>query len=157
MKHAAFVFFALLFMVGCQRFEGSVQIKQLGRVVAEGQYDNGVRTGTWTYFDALGEVKGQATYENGTLLNGLEVLYHDNGQKQAEGTLTNGQRDGYWIAYYRSGAIKEEGTYLHGLKTGVWRELDPSSYYITEKIYENDKLVGWKSFHQGRVGNPLNG
>ena len=42
MKHAAFVFFALLFMVGCQRFEGSVQIKQLGRVVAEGQWRNGL-------------------------------------------------------------------------------------------------------------------
>ncbi|MFT5365348.1 MAG: antitoxin component YwqK of YwqJK toxin-antitoxin module [Candidatus Latescibacterota bacterium] len=157
MKRVVIALLAWVMVVGCQRFEGSVQIKYQGRVVADGQYDNGMRTGTWTYYDDLGEIKGQGTYQNGQMQNGLEVVYHDNGHKQAEGTRTNGHKDGYWIEYYRSGAKQAEGTYLHGKKTGLWKEFDPSSFYITEKLYENDKLVGWREFKRGRLGNPLNG
>lgn len=157
MKRLVIALLAWVMVVGCQRFEGPVQIKHLGRLVADGQYDNGARTGTWTYYDDLGEMKGQGAYKNGQMASGLEVIYHDNGQKQAEGTWTSGQQDGYWIEYYRNGAKKMEGTYLHGLKTGLWKEYDPSGYYITEKVFENNKLVGWREFKRGRLGNPLNG
>ncbi len=157
MKRVVIALIALVMVTGCQRFEGVVQVKHLGQIVANGEYDNGARSGTWTYFDELGEVKGQGTYQNGKMQNGLEILYFDNGNKQAEGTWTNGQRDGYWIEYYPSGSKKAEGTYLYGKKTGLWKEYDPSYYYTTEKLFENGKLVGWREFKQGRLGNPLNG
>ena len=157
MKRVAIALFALMMVVGCGRFEGSVQIKNQGHVVADGQYENGTRAGTWTYYGLVGEIKGQGTYQNGQMQSGLEVLYHDNGHKQAEGTWTNGQRDGYWIEYFRSGAKKSEGTYLYGKKTGLWKVYDPSRFYTTEKVYEDDKLVGCREFRQGRLGNPING
>lgn len=157
MKRVVLALLAIISVTGCERFEGPVQVKQMGLVVAEGEYDNGARTGTWTYYDVGGEIKGQGTYKNGSMVSGLEIQYHDNQQKKSEGTWTNGQRDGYWIEYFRSGAKKAEGMYLYGKKTGVWKVYDPSGYYTTEKVFENDKQVGWREFKKGRLGHPLGG
>ena len=143
---------------GCQMpslFEGQTQIKQYGHVVAEGQYDSGARTGVWTYYDAAGNVRGQGTYKNGAMQNGLEITFHINGQKETESNWTNGEKDGYWASYFRSGVKKEEGHYVSGRKTGVWREYDPSSFYSVEKVFENDKQVGWRKFELARQGNPF--
>lgn len=157
MKRAVLALLGCVMVFGCGRFEGHIQVEQQGRLVAEGNYENGAREGVWKYYDGLGDVKGQGTYENGKMVEGLEVRYHDNNNTQSEGTWTNGQKDGYWVLYYRSGAKKAEGNYLHGKRTGLWKEYDPSGFYITEKVFENDKLVGWREFKKGRLGHPLNG
>jgi antitoxin component YwqK of YwqJK toxin-antitoxin module len=145
MNRAGVILLLMVLVSGCQmpsRFEGQTQIIQNGQVRAEGHYENGSRDGVWTYYDALGNVQGQGTYENSKMKSGLEITFYHNGHKEAEGTWTNGQKDGYWIAYFRSGTKQEEGNYLHGKKTGVWREYDPSFFYALEKVFEDGKLVG---------------
>ncbi len=152
------IFFVGMLMAGCQMpslFEGQTQITQYGQVRMEGQYDNGVRNGIWTYYDARGNVQGQGTYKNGVMQEGLEITFYSNGQKKAEGNWTNAQKDGHWMFYFRSGTKKEEGLYLYGKKTGVWREYDPSSFYAVEKVFEEDQLVGWREFKLARLGNPF--
>lgn len=144
--------------VGCQMpalFEGQTQIKQYGRVLAEGQYDSGDRAGVWTYYDTAGNMRGQGTYQNGVMQDGLEIIFYINGQKETESNWTNGKKDGYWASYFRSGVKKEEGLYLKNKKTGVWREYDPSSFYTLEKVFENGKQVGWRKFELARQGNPF--
>ena len=158
MKRAVIILLGMVLVSGCQmpsRFEGLTQITQQGQLRAEGHYESGSRDGVWTYYDVLGNVQGQGTYENGKMKSGLEITFYNNGQKESEGTWTNGQKDGYWIAYFRSGAKEEEGNYLHGKKTGVWREYDASSFYALEKVFEDDKLVGWREFKLARQGNPF--
>ena len=158
MKRAVVIFLGGMLMAGCQMpslFEGQTQMTQYGRVRAEGQYNNGVRDGVWTYYDAQGNVQGQGTYKDGGMQNGLEITFHSNGQKKTEGMWTNAQKDGRWMFYFRSGIKKEEGLYLNGKKTGVWREYDPSSFYALEKVFEEDKMVGWREFKLARLGNPL--
>lgn len=160
MKRVVVAFLCLVAIAGCQapsQFEGTTQIVHLGRIQAEGQYDRGQKHGVWTYYNALGTVKGQGTYAHGKMVEGLEVTFHGNGQKAAEGAWTAGQKDGFWIEYYRNGQKKSEGLYLFGKKTGLWREYDPSGFYITEKVWENDKLVGWRGLKHGRIGNPFSG
>ena len=157
-KRVAVIFVAGMLMAGCEMpslFEGQTQITQYGRVRVEGQYDNGVRDGVWTYYDARGNVQGQGTYKNGTMQNGLEITFHSNGQKKTEGMWSNAQKDGHWVSYFRSGTKKEEGLYLNEKKTGVWREYDPSSFYALEKVFEEGKLVGWREFELARLGNPF--
>ena len=157
-KRAIAILLAGILTAGCQMpslFEGQTQIKQYGRVLAEGQYDSGARAGVWTYYDAAGNVRGQGTYKNGVMQDGLEITFYSNGQKKTEGNWTNGVKDGYWASYFRNGVKKEEGHYLEGKKTGVWREYDPSSFYIIQKVFENDKQVGWRKFELARQGNPF--
>lgn len=160
MKRVVVALLSLMALSGCQapgQFEGAAQIVQMGRIKADGQYDRGQKNGVWTYYDAQGRVQGQGTYAHGKMVEGLEITFHGNGQKAAEGTWAAGQKDGHWIEYYRNGKKKLEGLYLHGQKTGVWKEYDPSNYYITEKVWENDKLVGWRGLKHGRIGNPFSG
>ena len=157
-KRAIAIFLVGILTAGCQMpalFEGQTQIKQYGRVLAEGQYDSGARAGVWTYYDAAGNVRGQGTYKNGVMQDGLELTFYSNGQKKTEGNWTNGVKDGHWISYFRNGVKKEEGRYLEGKKTGVWREYDPSSFYAIQKVFENDKQVGWRKFELARQGNPF--
>ena len=158
MKRAVMIVLGLTVVSGCQmpsRFEGQTQIILNGQVRAEGRYENGSRSGIWTYFDVAGSVQGQGTYENGKMKSGLEITYHFNNQKNSEGTWTNEQKDGYWVYYFKSGTKREEGHYLHGKKTGVWREYDPSTFYILERVFEDGKKVGYREFKLARIGNPF--
>jgi len=158
MKRAVMLVLGLIFVAGCSmpgRFEGQTQVALNGQVRAEGNYDNGARSGVWTYYDAVGNLQGQGTYENGMMKSGLEITFHLNNQKESEGTWTNGQKDGYWVYYYKSGVKYTEGNYLHGKKTGVWREYDSSSFYALEKVFEDGKKVGWREFKLARLGNPF--
>ena len=84
MKRVVVAFLCLVAIAGCQapsQFEGTTQIVHLGRIQAEGQYDRGQKHGVWTYYNALGTVKGQGTYAHGKMVEGLEVTFHGNGQK----------------------------------------------------------------------------
>ena len=146
----------VILVAGCQmpsRFEGETKITLNGQIRAKGMYDNGSRSGVWTYYHNAGNVQGQGPYEDGKMKSGLEIPFYHNGQKESEGTWTNGQKDGYWLYYFRSGVKREEGNYLHGKQTGVWREYDPSSFYAIEKVFEDGKRVGWREFRLARIGN----
>ena len=154
MKQVVMVLAVIALANGCGQFQGRVQVKHLGILQAEGHYTNGVQTGVWTYYDGAGKVLGQGTYDKGKMVSGMEVAYHDNGQKASEGYWVSGLRDGHWVHYYRSGRKEMEGSYLYGKKSGLWKTYDPSGYYTTEKIYENDKVTGWRDYKLGRIGHP---
>lgn len=64
-----------------------------GTVQAQGQYEEGWRSGTWTFFDAKGVKTGVTTFKQGDY-DGLRVEFHANGMKKLEEQYTKGTRIG---------------------------------------------------------------
>ncbi len=102
---------------------------ETGEEMAEGYYDEGLKTGTWKYYFKSGEISAQGGYEEGQTI-GNWIYYHENGAKSAEGLQTNSRKDGYWKMFYETGEMKGVGEFDEG--TGEYNE-----YYISGKLKVN--------------------
>ncbi len=69
---------------------------------AEGQFDNGLRTGAWTFFDDKGVKTGETSFR-GDHYDGLRVEFHANGQKKLEETYVLGKRQGAQLTFDLTG------------------------------------------------------
>lgn len=86
------------------RVEGAYAEYRLGKPALTGQYAADVRTGTWTQYNADGQVVRTATYKDGVLdgpwrelVNGVVV----------EGQLSAGRRTGTWTTTDKAGAVRK--------------------------------------------------
>jgi antitoxin component YwqK of YwqJK toxin-antitoxin module len=104
-----------------------------GRVVVDGDYDAGKRTGPWL----LG-------YEGGTFDAGRGRFcadkpcgpwqYFREGQLAVAGSYRDGRRDGVWKGWFE-GQLYRLGSYSSGLKNGRWTKWLLGTSY---KVYEID-------------------
>lgn len=60
---------------------------------AEGQYEEGFRSGKWTFFNEKGVKDGETTFKMGDY-DGLRIEFWPNGQKKLEETYVMGRRQG---------------------------------------------------------------
>lgn len=54
-------------------------------------------------------------------VDGVFIVWHDNGQKWLEGNMQNGEKDGIWTYWNMDGQKAEERHYQNGDKVGIWR------------------------------------
>jgi hypothetical protein len=73
-----------------------------GQKASEGQYQDGFRTGRWTFYDASGAKRGETEFSGGNY-SGRRVEYHANGQVKREQHWVNGKRQGTETTYDAQG------------------------------------------------------
>jgi hypothetical protein len=102
-----------------------------GRLKVEGQFDEGLRVGGWTYWhgNGIGPGRGQKK-EEGEYRAGREhgrwTRWHSLGPRREEGEYRQGVRQGRWTFWSELGQILREGEYRDGQEVGVWRAWSPS-------------------------------
>ena len=79
-----------------------------------GFFENGEKTGTWTYWSFDGKETWEITYKDGKKWEGKNVVHYLNHQKMYEGTYRNGRKDGLWILWYEDGNKWREKTFNEG-------------------------------------------
>jgi uncharacterized protein len=76
----------------------------------EGAYENGERSGTWSYWYPDGKLWSQGVYKDGKE-NGLKTVWHSNGQKYYEGNSKDDKRTGIWKFWDEKGNLLKEVDY----------------------------------------------
>lgn len=83
---------------------------------ARGQYENGLRTGTWSFVDQFGW-RRQGPMRADAPDGPWEVIAPGSGPPRASGAFQNGNRHGPWT-FFEAGAKVGEGTYDRGRFSG---------------------------------------
>jgi hypothetical protein len=108
-----------------------VVLKRLYR--REGQVQNGVLVGHWTYSDC-------------------------DGSKAYEGTYVQGQRDGKWTYYHENGKVRAELAYRQGKLHGQCKYYDddgkPIDTVTWEDDYPVDRTVRYVGLQSSEVRSP---
>lgn len=88
------------------------------------------KQGLYQRFNEAGQKVEEATYENDTL-NGLRILYYDNGDTQVVETYRMGHFEGPFRSFYENGRLNVEGQYEADVMFGPWK-----AYYPTGELKE---------------------
>lgn len=75
-----------------------------------------------------------------TIKNGLETLYHSNGEKESEGKYKDNKKEGKWTFWNQDGRQIAQGSFKGGQKSGKWKEGNHQSTYTGN--YKGDKKEG---------------
>ena len=138
-----------------------------GNVVAEGQYENGVRQGTWNAWYLRGEVAmldkkpfssfagpyiSQATFKNGKL-DGTWSIYDRKQRKICQWSYSAGQRHGEWQWWFASGELMQSMTYRDGVVHGTLEQRDPEGDIVTNVELEDGRRIkeDLKVYDSGRA------
>jgi len=129
-----------------------------GRLMAEGNYKDNIKTGLWKYYfengnleqtgayDAKGRAKGKWTwyYPDKTLRRvenfyegisqGDMVEYAADSTVMVQGEYVDGTKEGFWIENVNG--YRDEGEYLEDMREGVWK-----SYYPNGNLYFEGKFI----------------
>ena len=88
-----------------------------GSKIYEGDFVDGLETGTFTYYYNDGTVRIRNTYTTpGRVCN--HEAYDEQGHLLARGTYNQRNRDGRWQFYNESGRLVKEASYKMGVKDG---------------------------------------
>lgn len=90
-----------------------------GKLMAQGQYNQDQRDGTWTWYYPDGQERLRIQYNNGTL-QGQYIRYYPTGQLESNIQYDNGQANGVFIRRFPNGDPKLIGGYKHNIMHGSW-------------------------------------
>ena len=96
----------------------------------ERRKENFAKQGLYQKINQAGQKIEEAFYENDTL-NGLRILYYDNGDTQVVETHLMGHFEGPFRSYYENGVLNVEGQYEADVMHGAWK-----AYYPTGELKE---------------------
>lgn len=126
---------------------------------AEGQFQEGLRSGLWSYYYPNGNISATGYYEGGEK-NGLWTYYHENGNKSSEGIEKKGRKEGNWKIYDNEGFMKGQGYFELG--SGEYKEyFENGNLKVSGKMkdgihegkwmyyYEDGSLEGRADFQNG--------
>lgn len=90
-----------------------------GKILTErGQFNNGKKTGIWTFYWSEDIITAKGSYENDLRTGNWE--YFKNSEVIEKGNYLNDKRDGLWIYFEKQKGIIEKGNYKDGNKVGRW-------------------------------------
>lgn len=112
-----------------------------GKLMCEGNYDKGNKTGKWVHFYENGEKDFEENYENGEL-DGQYISYHENKKIFQKGNISKGKRNGEWITKYYDGNLKSIFLYNDSL-------LNPLCHVCNE--YKKCKAIINNIFHKNEI------
>lgn len=116
---------------------------QKGKAYLDGKLFTGTDV---TYFEGTEQIKSEALYTNG-LKNGVEVLYHTNGEKKAERIWAEGLKDGVWVNWDENGNKTAEASYKMNKKHGDWFIYSADGVTLFEMHYVDGQKVGTWNQH----------
>jgi antitoxin component YwqK of YwqJK toxin-antitoxin module len=89
-----------------------------GILLIQACFDDGGRSGTWTYRFAKGALSGTESFDANHLLTGPFVSYFESGQKEYEGTAIAGDLEGAYTEWAENGMVVLQSTYSGGHLVG---------------------------------------
>ncbi|MCY1021690.1 toxin-antitoxin system YwqK family antitoxin [Pyxidicoccus sp. MSG2] len=102
---------------GTQLAHGAyVEYHPNGKVSAQGQFVDGLKVGTWTFFD-------------------------ESGNKRSTAEFKDGGWDGQRVMYFPNGKPRLVEQYQNGKKNGVTKEMAEDGRVISQVRYENNRAV----------------
>lgn len=114
----------------------------------DGKDKNGEKDGLETLWHHNGQKQSEGEYENGKQ-EGIWTTWYLNGQKGEEGLYKGGEQEGIWTEWYKNGQKWYEGHYRGGGQEGIWTTWYLNGRKLTEGKYENGKEEGlWTSWHE---------
>lgn len=118
-----------------------------GNVSVVGQFEDDKETGTWIESYPSGKKKKEDQWQSGTLRE--SVLYAENGAKVEEKHYAGGRLDGLFTHYHANGQKAAEGLYKAGLKQGEWKEWHPNGMLAKQGVMLDDRNDGpWSSWYE---------
>lgn len=87
-----------------------------GKLAAQGQFENGLKVGLWTFFDESGVIESTSEFKDGGW-HGQRIKYFSNGKPQR---------------------IEE---YKDGRKNGLVKEFAEDGRVVSQARYENNRMV----------------
>lgn len=85
---------------------------------------------------------GFPTANGQVVLDGVEVFYGPDGQRQRGAQYRHGRKDGPCKTWYPSGQVAEEGAYANDRKDGLWTRYSETGQKLSEGRYERDVKQG---------------
>lgn len=135
-----------------------------GKIAAEGERVNGLKTGVWKFYYPNGQLQSECTYsegllsdycnsynENGDLFFKVDVkpgvdaigtYYFPSGKVNATFEMANHVNNGASVIYLENGNKEAEGLYKNGLKNGVWKFYSHDGALAIEIEHAMDKYHG---------------
>jgi hypothetical protein len=98
---------------------GPMVLLEKGKKAAEGQTENGFRTGLWTFFDENGNKVGTAVFKGGN--------YH-----------------GEVVELFPSGKVRKVEQYAEGLRHGTVKEFSEDGKLVKQTEYRENRVVADK-------------
>ena len=128
-------------------FNGTFIFYNHGKIISEGEIENGALEGRWKYYWLNGNLKEVKIFDGGEE-TGETFEYDRSGRKLFEGKILNDLLEEYCVGYDNITNNKTiEGTYLHGLKNGHFKYYYPSGELYLEGDFINQKFINiWKQF-----------
>lgn len=99
------------------------------------------KEGLYQKSDAQGRLVEEANYLNDTL-NGLRVLYYENGDTMSVEHYANGMFEGAFRSYHENGRLELEGRYENNAMTGVWKRYYPDGQLMEEVTFRDNSENG---------------
>jgi len=110
-----------------------------GSKIFEGTFEDGLETGTFTYYYHDGTVRMRNTYtEPGTVCQ--HEAYDEQGHLLARGTYNRRNRDGRWSFYAEDGRLLKECDYKMGVKHG--------QHIVYDHNGDTAEVAGWQNNHR---------
>lgn len=113
-----------------------------GNVGVTGTYHNDEMNGEWTWYYASGKVKGTANYLNGNL-NGESKNYYESGQLEDDYHYEYGNQTGKSLSYYENGNLSISTEYLNDQEHSRKEFYSPSGQLQLVRIYNYGVLIGY--------------
>lgn len=123
-----------------------------GERIAEGDYYESLKHGTWTYFSPHFMTKVQEEkYKNGQK-HGISKYYYPNGNVSEEIEYTYDIKNGIWNQYFEDGLLKVSASYKNNLREGSYALYYPDGEVEISGNYKNDLREGpWKYYNEKGV------
>ena len=112
-----------------------------GKIITEGNYENGLKIGLWKYFLVSGIKDYEETFDKG-ILNGSYVSYFGNNKIFQKGMYLDGYKHKDWIMRYSDGTLRSIDSYTNG-------EIEPLCHECNE--YQKCKVVVKNTFLKDEI------
>ncbi len=125
-----------------EKKEGTWFVFTDNRKVAEENYSNGLKNGTCRKFYEDGKLLEESEWKDGKM-DGKYQVFYKTGEPYMQCKFVNNQRNGLCISYFPNGKMEMEAYYKNSLRTGDW------------KFYnENGELLYTLKYDEGELLNP---
>lgn len=108
----------------------------------EGEIDNGIQTGNWSFYYESGQRRAKGRYENDHQV-GPWTYYFENGVVEWTGAFDNeGKRTGAWEFHYPDETLRARGTYVGDFEDGPWEFFAQDGSLERAGQFDGGKLSG---------------
>jgi antitoxin component YwqK of YwqJK toxin-antitoxin module len=110
------------------------------KVVAEENFDKGIKNGKSRKFYSTGEVCEETDWVNGKQEGNYQVFFK-NGKPFFQCKMLNNQRNGLCLSYFDNGRLELEAAYKNDLRDGEWKYYDREGKYLYSLFFDNGRLL----------------